>query len=177
MPRIWQLLAGLLAVACILAVARVSQDTVHDHAAIGLISAVARGDGVRVEQILNSGGNPDSRTECPAQVPLWKRVVSPLYGRLPALSLAARHGDYACARKLLDAGASVNLPDSLGETPLHWAAGAIGAPRERLRTIELLVAHGALVNAPDSTGHTPLSSANAAGAQDAADLLRKFGGR
>ncbi len=57
-------------------------------------------------------------------------------------------------RALLDAGASVNVPNVLGTTPLHQAArhGPAGVIRE-------LLARGAEINARDRNGATPLHEA------------------
>src|SRR5450755_2468210 len=58
------------------------------------------------------------------------------------LHKAARAGDAARVRTLIDQGAPVNHRDSLGGTPLHDAAWA--GDRE---VVDLLIAHGADVNA------------------------------
>lgn len=71
------------------------------------------------------------------------------------LSQAARDGDLALARALLDDGADASEADSECVTPLHWAAYY-----NRPRMIHLLVARGALVNRPSclkaTNGYTAL---------------------
>ncbi|MCK6525072.1 ankyrin repeat domain-containing protein [Myxococcota bacterium] len=61
--------------------------------------------------------------------------------------------DAKVARRLLDAGASVNL-DGMGRTPLHLAAANAGAP-----VIKALLAAGADPDAKDPQGSTPLGVA------------------
>ncbi|CAL0327494.1 unnamed protein product [Lupinus luteus] len=63
----------------------------------------------------------------------------------------AREGDTANLLKCIEKGVSVNLKDSEGRTPLHWAVD-----RGHLHVTELLVGRDADVNAKDNDGQTPL---------------------
>lgn len=76
-------------------------------------------------------------------------------GCTPALQKAARKGDADRVRKLLDAGADVNLRNAnkgcLQYTPLHWAAYY-----GHLEIAEILISRGADLDAEDSAYSTPL---------------------
>ena len=76
-------------------------------------------------------------------------------GCTPALHKAAREGDADRVRKLLDAGADVNVRNAnkgrLQYTPLHWAAHY-----GHLEIAELLISRGATVDAIDSAFSNPL---------------------
>uniref|UniRef100_A0A8C2W246 Cyclin-dependent kinase 4 inhibitor D n=2 Tax=Chinchilla lanigera TaxID=34839 RepID=A0A8C2W246_CHILA len=60
-------------------------------------------------------------------------------------------GSLAVARELLKHGASPNVQDASGTSPLHDAART-----GFLDTLKVLVEHGADVNAPDATGALPI---------------------
>src|ERR1039457_391764 len=64
-----------------------------------------------------------------------------------ALADIAVTGDVNAVRTLLDHGADVNIVDSLGRTPLMYAAASDNLP---LEVVETLVEHGADVNAKDA---------------------------
>ena len=65
----------------------------------------------------------------------------------------------------------VNAKNSIGGTPLHWAA-EFG----RKDVAELLLASKAEVNAKDITGATPFHAAATLKHEDVAELLRQHGG-
>jgi len=69
----------------------------------------------------------------------------------------------------LDAGADVNEENSIGYTPLHYAAG-VG----RIDILELLIEHGANINATDSSnkGATPLDYAHWKGQTEVIEVLK-----
>lgn len=100
------------------------------------------------------------------------------------LARAAKACDVPATKMLLDAGAMVDLPNSLGATPLLVAAGmnwAITDTRGRFRnesqcveTAKLLLASGANINAASPTG---LTSLHAAARLDLAQLVRFLGER
>ena len=76
-------------------------------------------------------------------------------GCTPSLHKAAREGDADRVRKLLDAGADVNIRNAnkgrLQYTPLHWAAHY-----GHLEIAELLISRGADLDAEDPAYSTPL---------------------
>jgi ankyrin repeat protein len=111
-------------------------------------------------------------------------------GTTPLLR-AAKAGDAAAIRLLLQYKANVELPNANGITPLLAAAG-IGSSgldtRGRYKTeadaaeaVKLLVASGANINVKDRSGQTPLHGAAASGwnsvivalAEGKADLFAK----
>jgi ankyrin repeat protein len=69
------------------------------------------------------------------------------------LHFAAQHGDLSRIERLIVDGSDINAFDSLGKTPLHWAAKG-----EHLNVAAFLIKHGADVNAHHnpSMGDTPL---------------------
>jgi len=89
---------------------------------------------------------------------------------LPPLHQAARAGDVARLRALLDGGAPADERDAQQRQPLHWAAWGGSA-----EAVELLLGRGADVDAPARFGMAPLHLAAMAGRADAADLLLRRG--
>lgn len=85
----------------------------------------------------------------------------------PDLVAAARAGDAAKVRQLLDSGANINLRGHRGMTPL-MAAAAMG----RTATVQLLLARGADANARGAKGKTAREWAIAQGHPDIAHMLR-----
>lgn len=76
------------------------------------------------------------------------------YGGTVPLHEAARKGDTAEVKRLLEAGADVQIRDADGETALHEAASY-----GRLDAVTVLLHAGAVVNAKDDNGYTPLHRA------------------
>ncbi len=95
--------------------------------------------------------------------------------RVTALHAAAAHRDSGVAlemvRLLLDRGASPNVTQHGGWTPLHQAAAH--GPAEMVRT---LLDHGADPNAASDDGRTPAAMATGAGHSEVAWMLREAGG-
>ncbi|MDQ7825192.1 MAG: ankyrin repeat domain-containing protein [Candidatus Eremiobacteraeota bacterium] len=73
---------------------------------------------------------------------------------------------------LIEKGAKVNQKAHDGWTPLH-SASSCGS----LEVIKVLIARKAEVNARDNAGETPLAVAEGGGKKEAADYLRKAGGK
>ncbi len=120
----------------------------------------------RMEQLLLSHGAAPVREQkkeedWPAGAHNWLRI-SPLHD-------AARRGDVAEAKKLLDAGADLTGRDEhLRSTPLGWAA-KFG----QLEMVEFLLERGAPRRLPDDPAWaTPLAWAIKRGHDDIARLLR-----
>lgn len=71
--------------------------------------------------------------------------------QMEAIHGFAREGDMDNLLKCIENGVSVNLKDSEGRTPLHWAVD-----RGHLNVTELLIGRNSDVNAKDNDGQTPL---------------------
>ena len=79
---------------------------------------------------------------------------------------AAKAGDVATIRGLLDQGANVNSTNKQGETPLHAASSA-----NQSKVAMLLIQKGANVNSTTTGGWTPLHTAARFGASQVVTLL------
>ena len=79
------------------------------------------------------------------------QTTTPAAATAPELLDAARVGDTATVRALIDAGARVDAAHGDGATALHWAAH-----RDDLEAAGLLIEAGADVNAANALGATPL---------------------
>ena len=64
---------------------------------------------------------------------------------------AARYGDFARVKFLVQQGADVTAPDKHGRSPLHFAVMS-----GKLEIVEFLVERGAGINLQDDKGRTPL---------------------
>ena len=122
-----------------------------------------------------------------------------------AIFNAVQKGDIKAVKQHLAAGVDVNAKNSVGFTPLHYAAheghmeiaellitnsadvnekvSGGRTPLHRAASLghkeiaELLIANGADVNAKEGNGRTPLNEAARWGHNEVADLLRKHGGK
>ena len=131
----------------------------------------------------------------------------PPTAKAPAISIhdAVEKGNVEAIKQHLAAGTDVNARDSIGETPLFYAAvdghkeiaelliaeGSDVNVKGKIRTtplqaaamfshkeiVELLIAKGANVNAKDEDGETPLDLAIKYKQTEVPDLLRKHGGK
>jgi ankyrin repeat protein len=90
-----------------------------------------------------------------------------------ALHLAAFAGQTVSARRLLDAGADVNVVsiNTMATTPLHTASSGAATTA----VVELLLARGASTNARAAGGVTPLHNAAARGMTSIAEMLLAHG--
>lgn len=90
-------------------------------------------------------------------VSLWKLIYGKAaskrdrYGRTALHYAAGPDLNLGKAKRLIAAGADVNLADKHGFTPLHFAAQENSA-----EAVRLLSAAGAAVDPPDEFGDTPL---------------------
>ena len=111
-----------------------------------LIEAVVEGDLDLARAALDRGANPNVRVPPSSASPLHVAVANDArtsdQGRMVAV--------------LLDSGASPNLPNRAGETPLHHAA-----EQTNERAVALLVEAGADVSRQDYRGRTPARAADA----------------
>jgi ankyrin repeat protein len=127
------------------------------HGQTALMWAAAERQPAMVKLLLQHGARPDVRSLRNN----WQRLVTaepraqvrPV-GGLTALLYAARQGCIECARALLDAHASIDLPDPEGITPLLMAVESM-----HFDLAQLLVTRGANVNKWDWWGRTPLYGA------------------
>ncbi|KAF7816674.1 acyl-CoA-binding domain-containing protein 1 [Senna tora] len=88
--------------------------------------------------------------------------------KMDAIHGYAREGDSTNLLKCIENGVPVNLKDSEGRTPLHWAVD-----RGHLNVTELLVSKNADVNAQDDDGQTPLHYAVVCEREGIAEYLVK----
>jgi ankyrin repeat protein len=91
------------------------------------------------------------------------------------LHLAAEAGHNTVIKLLLQAGAAVNIGDSLGRTSLHRH---LAARRRRKEIVVLLLNAGADASATDNEGRTVLDEATERNAHDPlAEVLREAGAK
>ncbi len=73
---------------------------------------------------------------------------------MTALHMAARRGNVEIANVLIGRGATIDVQDKKGETPLRRAINC-----GRLELVELLMSRGANPLLPDKKGTTPVAMA------------------
>jgi cytohesin len=175
-----------------------------------LVYAIWENDKDMVELLINKGADVNVQDNDGYTPYYWavmdasKEIVELLTAKgataISTIHLAARAGDLAKVKNLVEAGTDVNVKDKGGETPLFSAVisdnsdvakfliseGAdvnakdnIGVTplnfatraRGKKDMVELLISKGADVNAKDERGITPLHSACMRGQKEAAELL------
>lgn len=104
-----------------------------------LRKAAKRGDAAEIARLLDAGADIN------AAGGFWGNT---------ALGWAADQGHLDCARLLLDRGAKIDAPNSLGWSPLVNAILGNRAP-----IVELLLEKGASTTLKDGSGRTPLDNA------------------
>lgn len=140
------------------------------------------------EMLLKAGANPNLQLKLrpPYRNVIYDRGGDNILsaGATPLLR-AAKGGDTAAIRLLLQYRPLVDLPNSTGVTPLMAAAGMgngsnptrgrYKTPEDALESVRLLAAAGADVNARNATGLTALHSAAAKGWNDVVKELAARG--
>ena len=126
---------------------------------ISLFDAAMKGNIEAVKQHLAAGTDVNAKDESMGMTPLHHATFG---------------GHKEIAELLIAKGADVNAKfDKIsGGTPLH-----IAADKGHKEIAELLIAAGADVNAKDKGGESPLDWAIEDNQSEAADLLRKHGGK
>jgi ankyrin repeat protein len=142
-----------------------------------------------IARLLDRGANPNAQLTAP----LIERVHNNGDGALGAgatpLMRAAKKGDVALMRALLDRGADVNLAMKNGATPLMFVSGRGGLGRfgvydvkraseaDFIEGAKLCLEHGAKINAADAAGQTAMHSAAAQRGDAFIEFLANHGAR
>ncbi len=127
-----------------------------------LFFAMWENDRATLELLISKGANVNAEDK-DGRTPYYWAVMQgrkdmveflPTKGATPVSSihLAARAGDLAKVRTLIEDGADVNAKDKASQTPLFWAVLA-----DNNDVAKFLIAKGADVNAKDALGRTPLN--------------------
>ena len=120
-----------------------------------LINAVIDGDDARVRRLLDRGAEPDDVDNAG-----WC-----------ALHFAAQECSETMVRLLLDAGASLELRESYGNTPL-WRA--VSNYRGGAEVISILLEAGANPDADNKNGISPRAASNTIVNYDSAKFFRSY---
>ena len=122
-----------------------------------VIFAAAQAQPEMLRLLLDTGGNPDSRSipnQRDRQITAERRFQWRPAGGIPALGYAAREGCLDCVRHLVDAGADIDKGDAENVTPLTLAVMNL-----HFDTAKYLVEAGANVDKWSWRGENPLYSA------------------
>jgi ankyrin repeat protein len=119
-----------------------------------LMWAAANSQGPMTRLLVERGADVDARTATDLMTPLVSgepRAQPRSPGGMSALMFASREGCLECVAAMIEKGASIDLPDPEGVTPLLWAIW-----NTRFDVAKYLIEHGANVNRWDWWGRTPL---------------------
>lgn len=117
---------------------------------------VAIDDNVEMaELLLKSGANPNAPTGQNHE-PCGPGTID----KTTPLHIAAESGAKRVLAVLIKGGATVDLADTTGQTPLHYAVDSTQSPAVQIAIIGQLLDAKANINAKDQEGRTPLDSAS-----------------
>ena len=129
------------------------------------MNAAGNGNLAAVKLLLGKGANVNA-VSAPPYEPVKNGTIA--LGQFTALALAAT-GPSDVVKALLDAGASVNVKDARGMTPLMLATAT---DHGDLETVRMLIARGAELGATSVDGETALDWAQKAGSTPVVVLLK-----
>ncbi|KAJ8753462.1 hypothetical protein K2173_019861 [Erythroxylum novogranatense] len=122
--------------------------------------------------VKNKGGSDDARFK-DSKGPMGPVFSTFVYEEesvneltMDAIHAFAREGQVENLLKCIESGVSVNLKDSEGRTPLHWAVD-----RGHLRIVKELLGRNSDINAKDNEGQTALHYASVCEREDIAEFL------
>ncbi|KAI4378192.1 hypothetical protein MLD38_015709 [Melastoma candidum] len=119
-----------------------------------------------------SAGGDASNTETKGPMgPVFSSFVHEESGsdlKMDEIHAFAREGEMENLLKCIESGTSVNIKDSEGRTPLHWAVD-----RGHQKAVELLISQNSDLNAKDDEGQTPLHYAVMCERESIAEILVK----
>jgi ankyrin repeat protein len=142
-----------------------------------------------VKRLLDHGANPDARLTAPLIERVHNNGDPALGAGATPLMRAAKKGDVAVMRLLLDHGADVNAAMKNGSTALMFVSGRGGLGRfgiydpkratdaEFIDGAKLCLLHGANVNAADEAGQTAVHIAAVQRGEAFIELLADSGAR
>lgn len=142
-----------------------------------------------VARLLDRGANPNAQLTAPLIERVHNNGDASLGEGATPVMRAAKKGDVAIMRALLDHGADVNLPMKSGATALMFVSGRGGLGRfgvydlkratetEFIEGARLCLEHGAKINAIDAAGQTAMHSAAAQRSDAFIEFLADSGAR
>lgn len=142
-----------------------------------------------VTRLLDRGANPNAQLTAPLIERVHNNGDASLGAGATPLMRAAKKGDVAIMRVLLDHGADVNLAMKNGATALMFVSGRGGLGRfgvydvkratetEFVEGAKLCLEHGAKINAIDAAGQTAMHSAAAQRGDAFIEFLADSGAR
>jgi len=150
-PLVRAILRKQSAVARLLLENKADPDVLDEEGSSALFQAVLQKQESLVELLLDHKANVEARLRAPDPEGDWTVLFRTVWD-----------GEVALTRRLLDAGADVNVRAASGITPVHWAV-----IRDHPAVLGLLFERKADVNARDRGDNTPLHYALSLGQQNA----------
>lgn len=171
--RLGALLALVIsAVGCALLLSAMARNPRDD---AKLAAAANAGNLLMVRALLAQGADPNALCVPAPGTPMWRQAIDPMYGRIPALTLAANRDSDEIMEELLHRGAKPDITDNIGSTPLMWVASHRSNTPGTINSINLLLQHGANVNAANERGMTALMYAASSATPEIIKMLIAHG--